>query len=60
MRLKELMDEIMSLAYWIDDYAESLSEDDERVMMADVGGYLRILHQLIDKSTPEMLDQIQI
>lgn len=60
MKLKALMDEIMSLAYRIDDYAESLSENEERVMIADAGGYLRILHQLIEKSTPETLDQIQI
>lgn len=60
MKLKELMDEIMDLAYRIDDYAESLSEEEERVMIADAGVYLRILHQLIEKSTPEILDQIQI
>lgn len=29
MKLKELMDEIMDLAYRIDDYAESLSEEEE-------------------------------
>lgn len=59
MRLKQLTGDINELSNWVNEYAESLPEED-RIKIADAGGYLRILHQLIEKSTPETLDQIQI
>lgn len=59
MRLKELTEEIMELSNWVNEYAETLPEED-RIKMADAGEYLRILSILIDKSTPEILNEIQI
>ena len=59
MELKKLTGEIKELSNWVDEYAETLPEE-ERIKMADAGEYLRILSILIDKSTPEILNEIQI
>ena len=59
MKLKELMEDIKELSNWVNEYAETLPEED-RTKMADAGEYLRILSILIGKSTPELLDEIQI
>lgn len=59
MGLKELTGEIKELSNWVNEYAETLPEED-RIKMADAGEYLRILSILIDKSTPEMLNEVQI
>ena len=59
MGLKKLTGEIKELSNWVDEYAETLPEE-ERIKMADAGEYLRILSILIDKSTPEILNEIQI
>ena len=57
--LKELTGDIKELSNWINEYAETLPEED-RIKMADAGEYLRILSILIDKSSPEILNEIQI
>ena len=59
MRLKELIGDIRELSNWANEYAETLPEED-RIKIADAGEYLRILSILIDKSTPEILNEIQI
>ena len=59
MGLKKLTGEIKELSNWVNEYAETLPEE-ERIKMADAGEYLRILSILIDKSTPEILNEIQI
>ncbi len=59
MRLKELIGDIRELSNWANEYAETLPEED-RIKMADAGEYMRILSILIDKSTPEILNEIQI
>lgn len=59
MMLKELIGDIRELSYWVHEYAENLPEED-RIKLADAGEYLRILSILIDKSTPENLNEIQI
>lgn len=59
MRLKELIGDIKELSNWANEYAETLPEED-RIKMADAGEYLRILSILIDKSSPEILNEIQI
>ena len=59
MRLKGLMEDIKELSYWVNEYAETLPEED-RIKVVDAGEYLRILSTLIDKSTPEVLNEIQI
>lgn len=58
MGLKKLMGDIKELSIWVGEYAETLPEKD-RIKMADAGEYLRILSILIDKSTPEILNEIQ-
>lgn len=57
--IKKLMIDIRELSNWVNEYAETLPEED-RVKMADAGEYLRILSILIDKSSPEILNEIQI
>lgn len=59
MILKELIGDIRELSYWANEYAENLPEED-RIKLAEAGEYLRILSILIDKSTPEVLNEIQI
>ena len=59
MRLKGLMGDVQELSYWINEYAKTLPEED-RIKVVDAGEYLRLLSILIDKSTPEILDEIQI
>ena len=53
------MEDIKELSNWVNEYAETLPEED-RTKMADAGEYLRILSILIGKSTPELLNEIQI
>lgn len=60
MGLKNLMGDITGLALWIHDYLELLPDSEEKIMLDGVENYLWILHQLIDKSKPEFLDEIQI
>lgn len=59
MRLKGLMGDVQELSCWINEYAKTLPEED-RIKVVDAGEYLRLLSILIDKSTPEILDEIQI
>lgn len=59
MRLKELIGDIRELSNWANEYSETLPEED-KIKMADAGEYLRILSILIDKSAPEILNEIQI
>ena len=42
MRLKELTGDITELSNWINEYAETLPEED-RIKMADAGEYLRMI-----------------
>lgn len=57
--IKKLAGEIKELSNWVNEYTEVLPEED-RIKMADAGEYLRILSILINKSTPEILNEIQI
>lgn len=59
MELKALTEDIRELSYWIHEYAGTLPEED-RIKVVDAGEYLRILSILIGKSTPELLNEIQI
>lgn len=60
MTLKNLTPEIEDLAYWLNDYAETISDEEARIKMADIAHYLIILRRLIVEGEPDILRKIQI
>ncbi len=55
MKLKDLLiGEIDNLIYWVDDYAESVEDEEDREKLANISSYLRILKVLL-KLTPNVI-----